>query len=109
MSQAYFTFGGHFHCHPPTLTPNAKGNRVIILQTSFGPMEVLEWGINADGKPYSTYKWLEDDFLGPTNHTRIISKEEFIEAVENMKERIKNTEFESWNTIYDAAVNMLND
>lgn len=50
------------------------------------------------------YKWCENDLYEHENYTKEISKEAFIKEIEYMKEVIKNTEFISWNEIYDKAI-----
>ena len=96
-----------FLCFPPDLNVNDDGNIVIIKRACFGPLEVYEWGINQNGKPYEIYQWCENDFYEDQNYTKEISNEAFIKQIEYMKEIISNTEFSSWNAIYDKAVEII--
>lgn len=46
----------------PNFVPNKEGNIVLISKASFGPLEVYEWGIDADNNAFERYEWLENDF-----------------------------------------------
>ncbi len=48
----YFWIGGWQHIIFGELTPDSEGNRPIIRQLCFGPLETREYGITADNAFY---------------------------------------------------------
>ena len=52
----------------PKLMPNQDGNIILISKGCFGPVEVYEWGIDANKQAYERYEWLENDFYQGDNY-----------------------------------------
>lgn len=93
----------------PSLKPNDEGKIVVISQMSVGPCEYFEWGINASGKTYEEYKWLENDFYEDESYYEEIEIERFLSQIEKIKELVKDTELNSWLKVYDEAIRITNN
>lgn len=98
---------GRWCYKPPDLSPDNDGNAVIISQVSFGPLEVFEWGINCDNKPYELYKWLENDFYEYENYRRNITKEELICRVERIIQKFSENGLTDRICIYEKILDKL--
>ena len=99
--------GSLFYSAPQSV-PNKDGRIVVIRMKCFGPLEVYEWGIDADQSFYEMYQWCEND-LYDDNYDKKISKEKFIEQIENMKRLIQGTEAADWAETYDKILRMIED
>ena len=66
----------------PDLVPDKDGRRKLIMYRCWGPLQVHEWGIDPNGKPYKEYNWVEDDFFADDNYHIEISWEELISKIE---------------------------
>lgn len=93
----------------PSLEQNNEGKIVIVRKMSVGPCEYFEWGINASGKTYEEYKWLENDFYEDENYEEEIEIELFVSKIQRMKELVEGTEINSWIKVYDEAIRIAKD
>lgn len=85
----------------PNLTPNKNGNRVLISQACFGPLETWEWGIDSDNKFYVDYKWLENDFYADDSFREERTLEEVIAHMEGVSKNFANKGYNDWAELYD--------
>lgn len=90
--------------HKPSLTPDERGNIVIISKCSFGPLEVYEWGIDDDGKPYEMYKWCENDLYEDENGTKAITFEELSRKIDKARQLAANNGLSDWVGIYELLL-----
>ncbi len=65
----------------PATIPDEDGKTVFISLKSFGPLEIWEWGLDADDKPYELYKWIENDFYEDSNYCKNITVDELLEIL----------------------------
>ena len=99
---------GSWFYSAPRITPDQDGRIVVISMKCFGPLEVYEWGIDADGDFYEKYQWIEND-LYDDDYEKKISKEKFVKQIENMKSLIRDTEVSGWKDDYDKILQMIED
>ena len=84
--------------------PNKEGNIVLISKASFGPLEVYEWGIDADNNAFERYEWLENDFYQYENYCITISKEALREQIQIVISLFQNNGLTEWTTIYEKIL-----
>ena len=77
---------GRWYYSLPKTSPDSNGNIVLIMQSSVGPVEVFECGLDSDMKPYESYKWLENDFFADDNYFKEISEEELFHHIKKLME-----------------------
>ena len=99
---------GSWFYSAPQMAPDKDGRIVVIKMKCFGPLEVYEWGIDADGEFYEEYQWIEND-LYDDDYEKKISKEKFMEQIENMKSLVQDTEVSWWKDDYDKILQMIED
>lgn len=87
----------------PRLTPDKNGNIVMIEKMSFGPLEVYEWGIDSEGKPYEMYKWCEDDYYSDENYTKKIAFSELFNVIDKMVKLTADNGLSDWARLYKEA------
>ena len=92
----------------PDTEPNNEGRIVLIRKASFGPLEVYDWGIDAEGLPYEEYEWCENDWFEDDNYFRHISKEELIEQIEKLIGTFTEHGVPEWADAYKNVLNWLN-
>lgn len=90
----------------PNLTPDKSGNTVIISKCSFGPLEVCEWGVDSNGKPYETYKWCENDLYEDENGTKSITFAELGRRTDEVRRLAAENGLSAWVGIYDILLVM---
>ena len=99
--------GSWFYSAPQSV-PDKDGRIVVIKMKCFGPLEVYEWGIDADGDFFEKYQWIEND-LYDDDYDKKISKEKFVKQIENIKSLIRDTEVSGWKDDYDKILQMIED
>ncbi|RKM54141.1 hypothetical protein D6853_14480 [Butyrivibrio sp. X503] len=77
---------GRWYYSLPKTSPDSNGNIVLIMQSSVGPVEVFECGLDSDMKPYESYEWLENDFFADDNYCKEISEEELFHHIKKLME-----------------------
>ena len=90
----------------PNFSPDKNGNIVMISKCSFGPLEVYEWGIDDDGKPYEMYKWCENDLYEDENGTKNITFEELSRKTDEVRQLAADNGLSDWIKIYDLLLVM---
>ena len=84
----------------PNLTPDKKGNIVIIHKSSFFPLEYYEWGINEDKQAFERYQWCEDDFYEDINYCNKISRDQLIKEIDDLISILFKKGFNDWANVY---------
>lgn len=92
--------------HKPSLIPDKNGNIVIISKCSFGPLEVYEWGIDSNGKPYEMYKWCENDLYEDENGTKNITFAELGRKTDEVRQSAADNGLSDWVGIYELLLVM---
>lgn len=103
-----YVFIGRWYYKEPDLSPNKEGNIVLISETSFGPLEQFEWGLDHNNNPYELYQWLEDDFSEDSNFCRTITKEELLKQIDRAISLFEKNGLSDWVDLYKAIFNRLN-
>lgn len=91
----------------PQLTPNQDGNIVLISKGCFGPLEVYEWGIDADKQAYEHYEWLENDFYQFENYCIKIEWEQLRQQIQNVIVLFRTNGFSDWAEQYETILDHL--
>ena len=73
-----FAAVGRWRWSEPTLEADEKGSTVIFSKSSISPLEVYEWGIDAEKRPFERYRWCENDFYEECDTCKAISEEELM-------------------------------
>jgi len=94
---------GRWVYHKPDLIPDEKGKIIIISKVSFGPLEVYEWGIDGNGKPYEMYKWCESDLFEYQNYYKIITFDRLKLRIQNMIQIAERLKLSDWVMLYQKA------
>lgn len=92
----------------PDLVPDNNGNIVLISKRSFGPLEVYEWGIDADKNAYELYKWLENDFYEDESYCQNIEREKLLEQIHSVISLFRNNSLPEWADFYEKVIPYLN-
>lgn len=92
----------------PQLTPNQDGNIVLISKGCFGPLEVYEWGIDADRQAYERYEWLENEFYQYDNYRIKIEWKRLRQQIQNVIVLFRNNGFPDWAEQYETILDHLN-
>lgn len=103
-----YVFIGRWYYVKPDLSPNKDGNIVLISEKSFGPLEIYEWGLDRNNKPYELYQWLEDDFFENSNFCKTIAKEELLRQIDRVILLFEKNGSSDWVDLYKAIINKLN-
>lgn len=103
-----YIFIGRWIYTKPNLSPNEKGNIVLISEKSFGPLEIFEWGLDPKGTPYELYEWLENDFFEDSNYCKTITKEEWLKQINRVISLFDKNEFFQWSNLYKVIIRRLN-
>ena len=88
----------------PDLVPNKDGNIVLISKKSFGPLEVYEWGLDADNNAYELYEWLENDFYEDESYYRNIGREELERQIHSIILLFRNNGLPKWADFYEKMI-----
>ena len=98
--------GEWFYSLPET-TPNKDGNIVLIKMVCFGPLEVYEWGINADNSPFEMYQWCENEFLEDTSYNKTISWKELEAKLSSCIKLFEQEGLIEWKSAYEEVLSWL--
>lgn len=85
----------------PDMSPNKEGNRVLISQASFGPLETWEWGIDSNNKFYVDYKWIENDFYADDSFHEERSLEEVKDVLNSFIKTLADNGHQDWVEVYN--------
>ncbi len=95
---------GHYfsrwYYSPPKTVPNAEGDMVLIQQCSFGPIEVFEWGVDKNNRPYEQYQWLENDWYEDENYRKKITTAELLNQINRVIALFQQEHLTEWVEIY---------
>lgn len=91
----------------PDMKPDPDGRIVLIKMLSFGPLEVYEWGIDADGFPFEEYQWAENDFYDD-NYVKRITKQELTGQIEKLISLLMKHELSEWVSTYHQILDRVN-
>ena len=97
----------HWEYDGPDMVPDKDGRRKLIVQRCWGPLQVHEWGIDPNGKPYKEYNWIENDFFADENYHKEISWEELISAIDDMIDCYRKEESIPMAVLYEKVRNEL--
>ena len=103
-----YVFIGRWNYEKPDLSPNKEGNVVLISKTSFGPLELFEWGLDHNNAPYELYQWLENDYYEDSNFCRTITKEELLKQIDRVISLFDKNGLSDWVDLYEAIIDRLN-
>lgn len=92
----------------PRLMPNQDGNIILISKGCFGPVEVYEWGMDANKQAYERYEWLENDFYQSDNYWITITQEQLQQQIQNVIVLFRNNGFPDWAEMYETILEQLN-
>lgn len=87
----------------PKLTPNKDGDIVLICKSSFGPLEVWEWGLDVNNIPYEDYQWCEDDFFADLSGRKPITAAELIKVIQSTCKLYDENDLSEWSDILRNA------
>ena len=82
-----------WHYSIANVTPASDGKIVLVSQDCFGPLQCEEYGIDAEGRPYYRYEWIENDLFEDDNMTQNITEDKLISVIENKCSYFKNGSF----------------
>lgn len=92
----------------PDFIPDKDGNIVLISKKSFGPLEIYEWGLDADNNAYELYKWLENDFYEDESYCRNIEREKLQKQIHSIILLFRNNGLPEWADFYEKIIESLN-
>ncbi|MDE6983585.1 MAG: hypothetical protein K2O99_03485 [Lachnospiraceae bacterium] len=93
----------------PDLIPDKDGTVVLISKACFGPVEVYQWGINADGQAYALYEWLENDFYACDNYCITIEREALLKQIQQVIAEFRNSDLPDWAQLYETILQQLKE
>ena len=103
MSDKMIRIGSWSYFKPKT-TPNKDGNIVFTEMHCWGPLQVEEIGINADGIPYRYYRYVEDDFFNNEPEIKPMSWDELKEHISSMIISFEKEYNPEWAEAYKEAL-----
>ncbi|MDE6363849.1 MAG: hypothetical protein K2L86_06225 [Lachnospiraceae bacterium] len=94
--------------HKPQFMPNQDGNIILISKGCFGPVEVYEWGIDANKHAYERYNWLENDFYTYENYCITIEREQLLQQIQDVILLFKNNDLPEWAEMSETILDKFN-
>ena len=102
-------FVGRWNYKMPDTKPDEKGQIVLISECCFGPLETFRYGIDAEGRPFEEYEWLENDLYADENGIRNIPKSELMKKLRNMIDMFSKQGMTEWADAYKEILDHFDD